>query len=333
MFLVPALGVFIYAAIFRMRRPLIEYIGLGAAAGCYVAVTINTGGAVSFLNTLQRAPASLVDGVQVMLSGEDLIKTARAQAFHADRFQDHGDAKTVLAELAAQTPGDALPTFFVLGDSPFFYVLAKRLPPYHVNDYNAAPLIEQTKVAAYIERERPQYVIWDPATLTMDSIQNTVRNPTIYNTVIESYIPKLTVDKYEVLSRRATNAPIAMGYWRDKIGSRAKLGTIPRQSSFERFEPCENADQECREFLRLEVTDWKSVGQTLVVPLSSGGHSFEIELQLLQPEPVYHVSLNRLWFWDVAKRHGGNPRISYGKLPSGVKASILRRALRPDILY
>lgn len=333
MIVVPALGVFLYAAIWRIRRPLPEYIGLGVAAGWYIAIAVNTGGAAALLDKLYRAPAALTDSVAVLYAEQALIRDTAERMFHADRFTAHDDAKRVLAELARRGKNGVLPDFYVLGDSPYYYVLAKRLPPYHVNDYNAASLPEQLKVATYLEREKPEYVIWDPATLTMDGIQNFVRNPTIYNAVVEGYRPGFRVGRFEVLERRPEGAPLSMAYFHEKFGATAYLGTIPYLSSFGRFGRCPGQAAQCRKFLRVEITDWEKVESTLAIPIRSGGHEFRLVFALRPPQAVYHISLNRIWFWDVAARHGGKPTVIYNALPSGVKTAVLSREARPDILY
>lgn len=333
MFVIPALGVFLYATIWRMRRPLLEYAGLGIMAGCYVAITVNTGGAAGLFGQIAHAPAALADDLAVLRSEQALFRQTAAQMYDPDRFKAHDDAKQVLAVLAKRGAGGVLPSFYVLGDSPYIYVLARRVPPYHVNDYNAAPLIEQSKVASYLKREKPEYVIWNPATLTMDGIQNFVRNPTIYNAIVEGYQPSFRIGRFEVLERRPDGAPLAMGYFHQKFGASAYLGTIPYLSSFSRFGRCPEQTAKCRKFLRIEITDWNGIGSTLAIPVTSGGYSFRITFTLRPPRSVYHVSLNRLWFWDVAARHGGNPTVSYDALPRGVKTTVLSREARPDILY
>jgi hypothetical protein len=259
----------------------------------------------------------------------------------------------VLQALAGAFAIDGTEPVFVLSDDAVFYTLLNMRPYFHTNFYNTSPIGDQQHVVRLLSERPPRYVIWRPDDTGMDAVPPPVRVPLVYEYVIEHYVPQVKLPRFEVLRRRLPGEPIALKFWRDKLGPAVQLGHIPRLARLDRYRPAadETEDNTC-EFLTVRVTDpaalevappvpipevarvvsyERPAGRTLAVPVDSPAGTFAIGLSVVPGQKEYHVRLDRVWFWRALRRAGLEPKV--GDVPAGVEVEIIRRQRRDDLLY
>lgn len=329
LFVVVCLSFAIYLVFAWQRAGLFGQAVIGAILGVAVAVLAQIGVLASLWSLAVSSPGRLAGSVMALAAPAQPFAVMNARRFAPDKF-DFIDEKAVIASLA-QTDG-RVPRLFVLGDTPVLYILAGQVPPYHANDYNSSPIYEQKKVADFLERERPPVVVWDPNTQVFDLFQSMVRNPLTYNAAIAGYVPDRKVARFEILKRRTPGEPIALDFWRSKLGAIVTLGHFPRASSFSRLAPCPDTQSDCQEFLAVTKKDPAFAG-SISVGVNVDGRLFDLKMQTVAGDRELYVSLDRLWFWGPMKASGLAPRIEASTTSAEVDVGIRRVARRNDILY
>jgi hypothetical protein len=331
LFFIPYTGLAFYLMLSVGRRGVVEFGTLGLLLGASVAAFIQIGGFATLGEIVLSGPSRIANGLLVFAAPNSRLALANARWYAHDKFDAFVDEKAVIAEIA-RANGGRIPRIFVLGDSPVIYILADQAPPYHVNDYSATPVYEQRKVLNFLDREKPPIVVWDPNTKRFDLFQNVVRDPLIYNTVIANYLPDRRVGRFELLRRRASDEPIALDFWRERLGFVVNYGHFARASTFPSLPPCLGDSSACQEFLVATKKEPTMSGR-VVVGIVVGGRRFEIWMETVAGERELHVSLDRLWFWGVMKNAGLIPKIDRDSSAPAIDLSIKPVAARPDVLY
>jgi hypothetical protein len=331
LFLIVCVSFTIYLIFAWERVGLLGQAVTGAIVGVAIAVLAQIGAIGSLWSAVVSTPSRLAGSVTALASPRQPFAALNAATFAPEKF-DFKDERAVVADLVAHAPDGRIPRLFVLGDTPILYILTRQLPPYHVNDFNASPIYEQKKVADFVARERPPIVVWDPNTQMFDLVQSVVRNPLVYDAVISDYVPDRQVARFEILKRRAPNEPIALDFWRSKLGSIVMLGHFPRASSFSTLTPCPDAQSDCQEFLAVTKKDPAFAG-SVSVGVNVDGRLFDLKMQTVSGDKELYVSLDRLWFWGPMKVSGFAPRIEAGTTSAEVDVGIRRVTRRDDILY
>src|SRR5262249_27365478 len=147
---------------------------------------------------------------------------------------------------------------FVLSDDPIFYVLTGTRPYFHTNGYNAAPIQEQKRVLDLLKAAPPEVIVWRCEDGGVDGVPPAVRDPLLYEYVIPNYVPieGPWVGPFALLRRRKPEEPVAIDFWRERLGPVVHLGHIPRFSSMARFRaPTGLTGEEVAEFLTIKVAD------------------------------------------------------------------------------
>jgi hypothetical protein len=331
LFVIVCLGFLLYLVFLWERIGLLGWAVSGSVVGGAIAVLAQMGVLTSFWNVVMATPGRVAGNFLALASPVAAFTDINARRFAADRF-DFNDEKAVAADLAAHAPGGRIPRLFVLGDTPVLYVLTGQVPPYHVNDYNSSPIYEQKKLVDFVTRENPPVVVWDPNTQSFDLVQSVVRNPLTYAAVISGYVPDRRVARFEILRRRASNEPIALDFWRSKLGSTVALGHFPRASSFSTMTPCPGARPECQDFLSVTKKNPSFAGQ-LVVRINVDGRTFDVTMQTASGDHELYVSLDRLWFWGPLKASGLVPHLEASGTSADIDVEIKQVMRRDDILY
>jgi hypothetical protein len=284
------------------------------------------------------------------LGGEERQALA-ALRFAPDHFQLTGAHLRAFQALQAFAHSGQARPLFVLSDDPVFYILTGQRPYYHTNGYNAAPIREQQHVVQLLRDTPPQVVVWRPADQGVDCVPPVLRDPLVYEHVLLHYVPDpATAGDFALLRRRRPGEPVAVDFWRERLGNTLHLGHIPRFSSMERFPAATGrAGEEEAEFLTVRVSDsaapaaapavpplpqlggYRPAGWPLAVPVECAGRRFTLVLSVVPGQSEYHVLLTRLWFWGALKKAGFSPEL--GKVPPGVEIHIDRRAMDDGILY
>jgi hypothetical protein len=328
---IPYTGLAFYLMLSVGRRGVVEFVTLGLLMGAAVAAFIQIGAFAALGEIVLSGPSSIANGVLAFAAPNNRFALANERWYADDKFDMFVDEKAVIAEIA-RANGGRVPRIFVLGDSPVVYILADQAPPYHVNDYSATPVYEQRKILGFLDREKPPIVVWDPNTRSFDLFQSVVRNPLIYNAVIANYVPDRRVGRFELLRRRASNNPIALDFWRERLGSVVNYGHFARASTFPSLAPCPGDSSACQEFLVVTKKEPTMSGR-VVVGIVVDGRRFEIWMETVAGERELHVSLDRLWFWGVMKNAGLIPKIYRDSSTPAIDLSIKLVAARPNVLY
>jgi hypothetical protein len=116
-----------------------------------------------------------------------------------------------------------------------------------------------------------------------------------------------------------------LSYWRDTLGPDINLGRIASVSSFDASAGCTTG---CGDLLEVHVAA-DGTGR-VKVPIVVGGLSFGLWFTSVPQDTLYRVLLDRVWFWDVAKR-AGLPHGIGTSAPPGVR--VRQVALSDDRLY
>lgn len=332
LFLVNSLALALYLMFWWHQLKIVGQAIAGIILGASIAVLIQVG-AMSHLSTVVfSTPQRFAGSIEALLGSQAWFASLNNGRFSGEKFNAFKDEKAVAADLIARSQNGRTPTVFVLGDSPIVYILINQKPPYHVNDYNASPIYEQRKVAEFLNREKPPVIIWDPNTQSFDLFQSVVRNPLTYNAVVSMYVPDRVVGRFQVLRRRTPDEPIALDFWRNRLGSVVTLGHLARVSSFSSMAPCKDATSDCQELLVVKKRNPVFAGR-IVVGVNVGGRHFEVAMQTVAGDSELHVSLERLWFWGPMKMAGLEAHVESDPSSETVDVTIRNVARRDDLLY
>jgi len=125
----------------------------------------------------------LFSNVNVLARDHDEIEQKIDSYFSIERFQNIPGA-TEFARYyneSMQTEAGPKVTFYVLGDASFLYIIAKQKPPYHITLYNGCNIYDQKVITDWLEENRVEFVVWDPAFTDFDRVPNLVRIPNIFD--------------------------------------------------------------------------------------------------------------------------------------------------------
>jgi hypothetical protein len=215
---------------------------------------------------------------------------------------------------------------FTLTDDPVLYILTDQPSMWMVNLYNGSPAYEQARMVSWLQTHKPRFCVLDTDRLMWDGFQQVVRAPIVFNEVIDTYVPADIVGRLDVLRRRQPGEPLALDFWRDRLGTDVNIGRLASISSYVNSLDCET---ECGDVLRVEMAEGGSGSVT--IPFTVSDSSFSVTFARVPSERVYHVLLDRIWFWNVAKRAGLDPII--GPAPEAARLEHRRVAIRRDVLY
>jgi hypothetical protein len=201
---------------------------------------------------------------------------------------------------------------FVLGDEAYAYIATASLPPPYLTIYNQSILYSQNETLAWLERERPGFVLWQPGAARFDDVPNHVRVPLLFAYVAEHYVPVAERGGFALLRRRESE-PLDLTFWTKWLGSRVDLGYIPSESGALRYAASAGGDRRTSAEFLVVTNDHPQQGQTRSAVFAVGGQTFAVDFRERPPVTKYYVRLDRLWFYDVAKAAGYSPRIEHGE--------------------
>jgi hypothetical protein len=304
------------------RRRVADYVVAGLMLGALGATIAARPDAVGILSDVARSPARALSDVRLLRAGSDALTHANHARFAPARFTAHGAERQVVERLRAHAgPGGDVRVFTVT-DDPVLYVLTGQPPVWMPNLYNASPVYEQARITRWLEREDPPYALLDRDRLHWDGFQLVVRAPLVFADVVDRYVPFESLGRLDLLRRRRPSEAMPLAYWRDALGADVNLGRLASVSSFARAASCTGA---CADLLTIQT---RGGGDgPLRIPLRVGELPFSITLARVPGEAVYHVLLDRVWFWRAAQ-WAGLPRGLGEAAPDGLGLSI--RPVAPD---
>ena len=160
----------------------------------------------------------------------------------------------------------------------------------------------------WIQRKNPRFVIFGTGGsdgLVFDSVPHVVRLPLIYTYIVANYGLLREVGGYRILTRRPSNEPADLNFWRQALGDRIDLGGVPRRARLSEYDSCEGDKARCDAVLVVRYPPPVPVSRRkLSVTVESAGASFQIQFDVAPGQREYVVNLNRIWFWDLLARSG-----------------------------
>jgi hypothetical protein len=321
--------VMMYCYVCFLTRRLACRVAFFVFVGIMAAVMVYQGVPIKFLGRLKASVPLVVDNVSA-LTKRPLINSVLLNEYSPDRFRDNAAIYEVYEALMVELATAPEAKVYVLGDDPVLYIMLGQKPPYHVNLFNASPIFEQHAVTAWIEKVKPEYVVWNPSQTSFDLVPNVVRCPLIYEKVIQGFTAYKSVGRYEILRRKQPGETTNVEYWKARLGDHIDVGHLARLSSAPNMTPCDSANAvRCAAFLHVNVKE--SVGERLEIPLQVGPSEFTVVLSTVSGESDYVVALDRLWFWHIPRLEGRTPQL--GQLRPGIEARIFLRQPDDDVLY
>jgi hypothetical protein len=288
------------------RRADSLVVGLGAVA---LSLGLWTSGVVG--RVAARVGSGAASTVS-LLKGDLRIDSEklRQAKYGSGRFVSFAAESDVLGKMKSVAGIENIPEFYAIGDGQILYLLARQRPPYLVTDYDASPIFSQRQIVEWIRRERPEYAIWRFGDLSFDAVPRIVRDPLIYSEVVDAFVPVTDVGSYSLLRRRKPEEPIAIDWWRDRLGSYVSYGWLPRASRPR--PPCNNAgDVGCVDVLELTLTRRVDNPSTATADIEVDGRVFTVQFTIDPAYLYYRIPLARLWFWDMAVRHNLPHRLTF----------------------
>jgi hypothetical protein len=326
-YLVP-LGVLSAVLLVRSRRSAADQVVLGFFLGAGVAAFVLNGGTTVLAHRLLDAPHRLASG-WATLRDTAALQEVNGTAFAESRFVWFTEERALAQKLQTLSGGRS-PEVFALSDVPALYVLLGRVV-YHANLYNASPIYEQRRIVDWLSSAEVPWVVFDPAQLSFDGFAKAVRSPLVFAQVVRDYVPEGREGRFEIARRRRPQEPIALDYWRDKLGPSVNLGHLPRWSSVARLRPCVEPGAPCQEVAAIALDS--RAPAAVSVPFEIQGRRYRVFFEAVPGVTRYYVSLERIWFWNAARAAGAPARVATERMPPSVVAAVVLKAARPDVLY
>jgi hypothetical protein len=280
------------------RRGKTEYVACGIVMGAFLAMLVVRPTAGVDVTTIARAPSRLAGVVSVLWRRQALAPTVNAARFAPERFDMYVLERRAVETIRRHAGPSGDVGVFALTDEMSVYLLAGQRRLWISNMYDASPLPRQTKVVEWLKRESPPYVVFNVDHLLFDGFQMVVRVPLVYAEVVSRYVPLEVDGKMQVLRLRGAAEPLALSYWRDRLGADVDVGRLASVSSF----GARNCSGECGDLLEVHAP----LGGTgrVTVPITAAGLPFSVSFTRVPGETTYRLLLDRVWFWNAAKRAG-----------------------------
>jgi hypothetical protein len=300
---------------------------LGLAAGL-VAAFFSTTHAYQARTATIGSPARFAGSIATLTDWSRFAPYNRDR-FAPERFVKFVEERALVSTLKARA-GRSI-TLFALSDMPVFYILTRQPAVWHSGMYNASPAAEQRRVVEWLDRNKPDFVVFDSSQLTFDQVPLAARVPAVLGGVVEGYVRELRSGRYEVLRRRASAEPVSIDYWRTHLGTVLHLGHLPGLIDIEGRDSC-GAGGTCDEYLIVDAPQGTTAGDAAWLGFEVNGTAIDIRFDLDPGRTRYVVPLSRLWFWRAAAVLGTRPTLVRRLSPSFTITPI-RLAHNPERVY
>ena len=197
---------------------------------------------------------------------------------------------------------------FVLGDEPYLYIMSHRNPLFIINLYDSSPLRLQRKVAEVLLRDKPP-VVWPGEPIGIDDIALSVRDPILFEAVIDNYIPAATIGRHTILRPRKEGEALPLEFWRKALGAVIDLGHLPRIVDVSRFPTVQSPGAKAAHFLKVRLDAPVVAAESKVIPVTVGGERYDILFTAVPGQEVYTIFLDRIWFYGPARKAGLHPAV------------------------
>jgi hypothetical protein len=274
---------------------------------------------------------ALGDDFSTLFKSAAEIQKKKEMFFSDSSLEAYGDVAEFKRYYTQNIKTNSNPTFYVLGDQSYFYIIGKQKPPYCICLYSASDIKEQIRLISWLKDNRIEYIVWNSRDNSFDNVPHLVRVPIIYNYILENYEFCNTFSSYEVLRRKEKKSPIDVRFWTTYLGDSIDLGNIPRVSSCQKLEKLSSEDGPlCDEILKIE-TNGITKDEKRFVRIKGNEHVFRIYFNQHGKGP-YYIYLSRVWFWNALKKNALNPEVETDEA-SGLKIEIIKKKSKNEYLY
>ncbi len=324
----PLLGGLLYVLFSPRPIPRTTAIGVGAAIGLLAALVAVHGQFPLIRTTIADAPYRLAGSLRVIFD-PTLSAKANRERFAPQRFARYPGERELVTVLDQRAPGPL--TLFSLTDAPVLYILTGQKPLWMSDMYDGAPVEEQQRIVEWLRHTRPEFIVFEPSQLQVDTVPTAVRVPLVVGEIIETYIPDTRVGRFEVLRARRPGEAVPVDYWRNELGAALDLGHIPAVIDLTHRQACPVPDP-CDEYVVADVPSPNDPGeQTITVHIAQ--RSVDIQFALEPGRGRYVVPLSRLWMWRAARAQGVRATVDSASVGLGLRMQFVKLAPNPELLY
>jgi hypothetical protein len=298
-------------------------------AGAAAALVVVSGGYRTGWTALSNSPSRVEGSVHALVHDRATFARQAPAFFAPSTFSRFTYAQPVVADLKTM-PVRRRSSLWTLSDDPEIPMMLGQSWHYYFNDlYDASPIDFQQKLVRELDDHPPATVVWDFSAHSMifDAVPNPVRVPIIFSWAVRHLEPRERVGTYEILRQRQSAEPIALAWWRRRIGVREDLGHIPAVTKLPGASCA--AGKPCTEYLFVRFPSGVPHPPQVVVPVTVRGLRFEVAFET-GPESDYVVPLDRLWF--VGGVPGARPNVDTASV-GGATVEVLRRHRGNEVLY
>jgi hypothetical protein len=331
MWLPVVFGLVFWASVETASSGRRRWATVGALGGTFVALILASGGYGRGWDGIAGSPTRLRATISAILFERPEFAAQTNAAFEPSRFRKFTMYTEVVERLRDDAALSAGGPLWILGDDTPITMMLGRTWPYYFNDlYDTSPIGFQKKVLGRLERTRPARVVWNfsPEAMVFDTVPHVVRVPLLYEWAVTHLVPMTIVGHFAILRPRRPGEPIALDWWRRRIGPTVDLGHVPELARLGE-EACAGGPR-CGTFVVIELDEAVPRPPDVRFPVTVDGLRFEVELQTAASASRYVVPLDRLWFWSA----GASSARSVGdaKVP-GASIAVVRRERDSGRLY
>lgn len=307
-----------------LRRVAVVAGFVGAVAG----LTLQTGGYGRGVDALGASPKRLARSVASLAVDEDAFSAAGRTRFGPQHFAAFAPESAVVRELRQLPRVRAGGRVWVLGDRSGVTMLLGRSWPYYYNElYGTSPLAFQHDLIRRLRRFPPAVTVWNREDTAFDGVPYVVRDPLVMTWAVDHLRPLRTDGSWEILRPRRSREPVALGWWRSRLGEVVDLEHVAEATQLPSGSCVNGAD--CHSYAVVDFAPGAPVPASASVSLSAGGLSFRVAFAGTPGVHRYVIDLDRTWFWAVSPpRTRSLDRASVG----GATITIVRRR-GGDVLY
>jgi hypothetical protein len=289
----------VWTAILGWRaRSLPSAVAAGVFLGALIG-TLQVSASVkpaTFLGDVVTLPATVVKDVGLAFDRAE-IHAAADRRFAPERFAAFPE-KPFIADKLEGLGGAGDSRFATLGDAQILYVIYHQRPPYHITFYNSSQEAEQRAMISALRKLHPARLVWR-RDIAVDGVPYAVRDPLVFAYAIANYVPEATSDPMDVLRRRRPGEPLALRYWRYRLGRGVDLGGIPSYSSAVDRPRCAGGSG-CVPYV-VVTGKAHTRGARVAVSIAGRGGPYRMTFTTRKDVDRYAIRLDRLWYWPFVR--------------------------------
>jgi hypothetical protein len=324
-------GLLIWGVAEASRVRVRHAAAVASVFGAVAALALTSGAYGRGWLTLKSGPKRVANDIGSLLHDAPAYDAAAASRWETWRFAGYPELPVVRA-LQREPPIKAGGRFWVLGDAAPFTFLTHTVWPYYFTEfYDGSPIAYQRKVLAQLADMPPTRVVFDfrPYESTFDAVPNAVRVPLLFDWSVKHLVPTRLVGDWAVMRPRRPNEPIALSWWRRRLGRTLDLGLLPEDISVG-HDLCVGGPS-CRTYIVVTPTAGASLPSSFVVPIEVDGLEFDVQLETDPSVHRYVIDLSRAWFWSAAPP-GVSRTVDTNATP-GATVEVTKRLRDPGVLY